>query len=400
MSVNTQLCPVCGSGNLNSFFKVTGVPVNIGILWPDREAAIQCLKGDIHLAFCIACGFITNLMFDPARVEYTQEYDNSLFFSPFYQNYSRSTAVRLIERYALRNKSVIEIGSGKGDFLVLLCELGMNRAVGFDPSFNPASSKVGNIGSVTIIQDYYSEKYSHYKADLVCCRYVFEHLPDPVSFLGMVRRAIGEKKDTVLYFEVPNALYIIRNLSVWDIIYEHCSYFCRNSLSYVFTHCGFSVRSLEELFDAEYLQIEATPGGKEGRAVCLGGEETEEIAEEVAKFKKGFAEKMAAWRKCLNDLKKTGRRTVLWGAGAKGVSFLNMLQVQDEVACVVDINPQKRSMYIPGTGHKILAPGDLRNDPPDVVLIMNHVYGEEIRSQIESLGFSTEILLVDKISDR
>jgi hypothetical protein len=115
---------------------------------------------------------------------------------------------------------------------------------------------------------------------------------------------------------------------------------------------------------------------------------------EVAKFKNGFSEKMVAWRKCLTDLKKNGRRTALWGAGAKGVNFLNMLQVQDEVACAVDINPHKRSMYIPGTGHKILAPGDLVKDPPDVVIIMNRVYVEEIRSQVEGLGFSPEFLLV------
>ena len=44
----------------------------------------------------------------------------------------------LIRRYDLRGKEVIEIGCGKGEFLSLLCEVGDNRGVGFDPADDDA----------------------------------------------------------------------------------------------------------------------------------------------------------------------------------------------------------------------------------------------------------------------
>jgi SAM-dependent methyltransferase len=385
-------CPVCGAGDMKVFFEVAGAPAHIGILWPSREEAVRCPKGDIRLAFCAACGFITNVMFDPVRMEYSQAYDNSLLFSPFYREYARSSAICLIERYDLRNRSVMEIGCGKGDFLALLCELGNNRGVGFDPSFDPVRLETGKTGRITFIRDFYSEKYAACEADLICCRYVFEHIPQPVPFLEAVRRAIGGKRDTVVYFEVPNISFILRGLSGWDIIYEHCSYFGRSSLARVFTACGFAVRRLEETFDGQYLWIEAVPAGKDAGPDVPEEAGRMDIAAEVSHFDAAFREKMAAWSRRLGESERAGRRTVLWGAGAKGVGFLNMLRVRDRIACAVDINPHKRSMHIPGTGHKIVAPGDLVNEPPDAVVVMNRVYLDEIRSRLHGLGLSPELL--------
>ena len=70
-------------------------------------------------------------------MEYTQSYENSLHFSPGFQKFAADLADRLITRYNLRGKDVIDIGCGKGDFLKLICARGGNRGVGFDPSYVP-----------------------------------------------------------------------------------------------------------------------------------------------------------------------------------------------------------------------------------------------------------------------
>lgn len=386
------VCPVCGAKGMTTFFEAPGLPVHIGILWPDRDSAIRCPKGDVRLAHCSGCGFVTNLSFDPAQMKYSRAYDNSLLFSSLYREYARSSAMRLVERYDLRNKTVVEIGCGKGDFLALVCELGNNRGVGFDPSFDPDRFEGGAGGRVAFVQDFYSERYSGIEADLVVCRYVFEHIPDPASFLRDIRRAIGRRRGTVVHFEVPNLSFILRNLSAWDIMYEHCSYFGRLSLSRVFEGCGFSVRIIEETFDGQYLQIEAAPGGTPGGKGLPGAPEVRETAKETADFGTGVREKIAQWRDRLEGLRRAGRRTAIWGAGAKGVGFLNLLDAKDAVAYAVDVNPYKRAMHVPGTGHRIVAPGDLRDDPPDAVIVMNPIYLEEIRGQVERLGIESEFL--------
>ncbi len=225
-------CPICGSGDCRSFFEIGQVPVNVCVQWATRREAIDCPKGHIDLFFCGNCGFIWNAAFDASRLDYTQAYENSLFFSPLYQEYSTKLAQRLIDRYNLRGKDVIDIGCGKGDFLFLLSRLGNSRGTGFDTSYEGADGAVDE--RVTIVRDLYSKKYAGYKADLICSRYVFEHIEQPAAFLRTIREAIGDERDTVVYFEVPNVSLILRDLSVWDIIYEHCSYFGMSSLRYVF----------------------------------------------------------------------------------------------------------------------------------------------------------------------
>jgi 2-polyprenyl-3-methyl-5-hydroxy-6-metoxy-1,4-benzoquinol methylase len=168
--------------------------------------------------FCHQCGFITNSAFDPALLSYTEEYDNTLHCSSFFQGYINDLAKSLIERYDLHGKELIEIGCGSGDFLRILCELGNNRGVGFDPGLSNEHAFHERMGQVTFIKDFFSEQYVHYRPDFICSRLVLEHIPDPMQFLGMLRRAIGERLNTVFFCEVPNVFYILRDLSVWDIV--------------------------------------------------------------------------------------------------------------------------------------------------------------------------------------
>ena len=74
-------------------------------------------------------------------------------------------------------------------------------------------------------------------------------------------------------------------------------------------------------------------------------------------------------------------RVAIWGAGSKGVAFLTTLGVRSEVAFAVDINPHKHGFFMPGTGHEVVGPERLREAPPDVVVVMNPIYVEEIRRQ-------------------
>lgn len=218
-------CVVCDSLDIEIFIEIPQVPVHCNVLYSTREEAVGTPKANIWLGFCGSCGHIYNYAFDPDKLDYTQNYENSLHFSPRFQEYARSLANRLIERHNLYDKDIIEIGCGSGDFLKLMCEMGGNRGVGFDPSSAPNWSPNTDNAVVTFIQDFYSERYASYKADLICCRHVLEHIQFPRDFLSDVRQAIDESLNTLVFFEVPNVLFTLKDLSIWDLIYENCSYF-------------------------------------------------------------------------------------------------------------------------------------------------------------------------------
>lgn len=88
------------------------------------------------------------------------------------------------------------------------------------------------------------------------------------------------------------------------------------------------------------------------------------------------------------------RQIVVWGAGAKGVMFLNLLRVSAGagVDWVVDINPRKQGHFVPLMGQRIVGPDYLLENPPDLVVVMNPEYEREIRGTIESMGIRCEVM--------
>ena len=78
------------------------------------------------------------------------------------------------------------------------------------------------------------------------------------------------------------------------------------------------------------------------------------------------------------------------------VNGLNWYALQEAswVQNVVDINTRKQGRYVAGTGHRITAPETLQLSAPDIVIVMNAAYMDEIRLRLESLGIAPEILVV------
>ena len=253
---NAVQCIVCGSTRIERLISLDDVPIHCNVLWPTREEARRAPHGDLQLGFCTVCGHVFNTAFDPALMEYTQEYENSLHFSQRFQSYAEGLAERLVQRYGVRDKNVIDIGCGKGDFLALLCSLGNNRGTGFDPSYEPEHMRSPSADRMTIVRDFYSPEYSSYKADLITCRHVLEHIQHPREFVETVSRSIGGRTATILFFEVPNVLYTLRDMGIWDLIYEHCSYFSGCSLSRLFMESGFTVLDQSELYEGQFLGID------------------------------------------------------------------------------------------------------------------------------------------------
>ncbi len=322
-------------------------------------------------------------------MDYSQVYENSLHFSPRFQQFAETLAAELVNRHDLHDKNILEISCGKGDFLTLLCQLGNNQGYGFDPSYVGDAVVEAGGGRVTFIKDFYSEEYQSYPADFLCCRHTLEHIEQPPTFLQMIRNTIGNRQLSV-YFEVPNALFTLRDLAIWDIIYEHCGYFSQDSLQRLFTLNGFSVLDVQPTYEGQFLYIEATPIATTD--VAHLSEKPTTLATDIRDFAERYAAKIHAEADRLAQIKAAGQKAVIWGAGSKGITYLNMLQTAGTIEYAVDLNVRKQGMYITGTGQQIVAPAFLQEYQPDVVIVMNPIYLDEIRQMLESLGVNAELV--------
>ncbi|HWR26610.1 MAG TPA: class I SAM-dependent methyltransferase, partial [candidate division Zixibacteria bacterium] len=301
-----SMCPVCGSSDIDVFLDIIDVPVHCNLLWETRNNALRAPKSNISLTFCENCEHIFNIAFNPDLMEYTQQYENSLYFSKFFQSYAYESAARLINTYDLHGKEIIEIGCGKGEFLKMLCEMGGNQGVGFDPSYEMVEQTMNTDSEITFIKDFYSERYSDYSADFICCRQVLEHIQYPHDFLINLRKSIGNKSNTVIFFEVPNVDFTLKDLGIWDLIYEHRSFFSKNSLVHLVNSCGFSTCNLIETFSGQFLCIEAVPDKFANQEIKY----SKNMKFNVEKFTERFWDKIEIWQKKVKMFEQSGQRVV------------------------------------------------------------------------------------------
>jgi SAM-dependent methyltransferase len=385
-------CRACGGGRLEVFYEQERVPVHSCRLVETREEALAFPTGTLRLAFCPTCGFVGNVAFEPGLQDYGIAYEETQSFSPTFQAFARELAADWVERHDLRGKTVVEIGCGKGDFLRLLCDAGVARAVGVDPSAYEERLGARYRDRIEVIRELYGPPHAALPADALVCRHTLEHIADVAGFVSLLADG-ARRQDAIVLFDLPDLLRVLREGAFWDLYYEHCSYFSAGSLARLFRRTGLDVLRLERAYDDQYLVLEARPG--EGTGAVLPLEETPaELAAEVRAFSAAVAASLARWRGLLAEAQAAGRRVAVWGAGSKAVAFLTRLAAGGEVAVAVDVNPYKQDKYLAGTGHRVVAPERLRDVRPDLVVAMNAVYVDEIRGALAVLGLDPEVVAV------
>lgn len=388
-------CPSCGHRGLSVFYQIHDVPVHSCLMLPNREEALNFPCDNLLLGFCDRCGFITNIAFDSKWTAYDSNYEDQQSFSPTFNQFALDLANYLIAKYDLYNKDIVEIGCSKGDFLLLLCELGNNRGVGIDPSAIPGRVESQAARRVLFIQDYYGEHHAQYVGDFICCRHTLEHIPSTAHFLKTVRRSIGDRLDPVVCIEIPDTVRVLEELAFEDIYYEHCSYFTPGSLARLFRACGFEVIDLYRVYGDQYLLIEARPISVSSQRIHPLEETVEETLQTVRDFASRIEDKLSQWKHNLEQLKIEGRRVAIWGSGSKCVAFLTTLNMADAIEYVVDINPHRHGKFIPGVGKQIMSPASLQEYRPDRVIVMNSIYRKEIQQQLNQLGLMPEVVTLD-----
>jgi SAM-dependent methyltransferase len=367
------------------------VPVHQNLLMRDQAAATHIPRGDLDLVVCEDCGFIFNRAFDPRKLMYGEDYENTQACSASFVEYLDGLVRRMIEKQNVRDCHVVEVGCGNGLFLrkLVAYDGAGNRGYGFDPSYRGAESELD--GRLKFSARYYDSECADVPADVIVCRHVIEHVPRPLQMLADIRKALALTPKARIFFETPCVEWILANLVVWDFFYEHCSYFSAASLATAFQVAGFEVQSVQHVFEGQYLWLEATLP----KTAPLVDRRPGSVVAQAQRFAQAEAKLTEDWGQKIRTLAAKGKVGV-WGAGAKGVTFANLIDGSQQLLdCVVDLNPLKQGHYVPGTGHPIVSYQALTVRGVSTAILMNPNYREENLALLRAAR--ADVRLIDQL---
>jgi hypothetical protein len=390
MSTSQPTCPVCDSSSVEIFLQRKSVPVHQNLVIDNQDEARGITRGDLAMTCCHRCGFVFNASFEPDKLSYNAYYDNTQTHSQLFNDYVDGLIHYLIHEHSVHQCKIIEVGCGKGTFLrKLIQQAPSNTAIGFDPTYDGPDVILD--GRVEFKKVFYGAEYAHMPADIIVCRHVIEHIKHPVEFLRTIRAALTSSPHAKIFFETPCVDWILRHQVIWDFFYEHCSIFTESSLTTAFEIAGFTVQNSRRVFEGQYLWIEASPAANS---------ETKTIdynPSSIRDMSHAFAAKddilYKRWKTKIQELVTLGKVAV-WGAGAKGVTFANLIDPDALFFdCIIDVNPHKQGKFLPGSGHQILSFQLAFDRGIRYAILMNPNYQDEIFHLLKESGiFSVELI--------
>jgi SAM-dependent methyltransferase len=386
-------CRFCGTP-LSAVFADLGMsPLANSYLAPEQVNAMEPFY-PLRALVCEKCLLVQLEEFEtPERIFSDYAYFSS--YSSSWLEHSRRYVDQMVERLGLNGGShVVEIASNDGYLLQFFHERQI-PVLGIEPAANVAKVALQK-GIPTLVEFFGRETARSIEgesaADLLLGNNVLAHVPDLNDFVGGMKVLL--KPGGVITMEFPHLMRLIEE-NQWDTIYhEHFSYFSFLTASRVFEAHGL------RLFDVQEL---TTHGGSLRIFGCHADDETKpesEAAHELRERERtagyqeldtylGYGRRVEADKRqiitFLVGLKEQGLRVVGYGAPAKGNTLLNYCGIgRDFLEYTCDLNPHKQGHFLPGSHIPIRSPDALKEDKPDVVLILPWNIKDEI---IEQLSF-------------
>jgi SAM-dependent methyltransferase len=384
-------CRFCDAPVDSVFADLGTSPLANSYIPPERTNSMEPFY-PLRALVCRRCFLVQLEEFEtPQQIFSDYAYFSS--YSSSWLEHSRRYTEQMVERLGLgRESHVVEIASNDGYLLQFFHELQI-PVLGIEPAANVAKMALQK-GIPTLVEFFGQETARSLAresaADLLVGNNVLAHVPDLNDFVEGMRILL--KAGGVITMEFPHLMRLIGQ-NQWDTIYhEHFSYFSFLTVGRVFEAHGL------RLFDVEELP---THGGSLRIYGCHADdqEKTESPAavellerERAAGFETletylGYSPRVEADKRqilsFLIDLKEQGLRVVGYGAPAKGNTMLNYCGVRrDFIEYTCDLNPHKQGHFLPGSHIPIRSPDVIREERPDVVLILPWNLKEEIAEQL------------------
>ncbi len=208
----------------------------------------------------------------------------------------------------------------------------------------------------------------HGLADLMLVRHVLEHAHDPVAFLSAVRTLV--KPGGYLLFEMPDCTKFIKACDYSFIWEEHITYFGAQTLKAFVGGAGLGI---QETIAYPYPLEDSLIGVVKNASPISAGKRGEDALDALLSdgriFARRYPELRAQLQSLLGAWQQAGKRVAIFGAGHLAAKFANLYSLENLIDCIIDDNPHKQDLLMPGSRLAILGSAALESRAIDFCLL-------------------------------
>lgn len=212
---------------------------------------------------------------------------------------------------------------------------------------------------------------------VIVVRHLLEHsnsVPKTMAFLKAWAAAGG-----YLILEVPDSEQTFKDLDFGTVWEEHVCYFTEFTLGRAFVP-----------FDTDLMDVIRYPYTLEDCLVAIVAcrpaaaplpNDPVRLRQELAlgtNFKAGWQPLAARCQQALQQVRDSGGTTVIFGAGHRAATFVNLLGLEKLISCVIDDDPRKAGLYLPGCQLPIFTSAHLHADRPALCLLAASPDSEQV----------------------
>ena len=324
-----------------------------------------------------------------------EEYAYFSSFSSTWIQHVQNYVNMMIKKFVFDEKNlVIEIASNDGYLLQFFKEKNI-PILGIEPAVNVA--KVAKDKGIPTLIKFFSTNTANElrregkNADLIIGNNVLAHVPNLNDFVKGLKILL--KPTGIITLEFPHLLQLIQKNQFDTIYHEHFSYFSLVTARKIFSFHELTIFDVEEIpthggslriyvKHSEYDDISINE-----RVSILLEKEKQYGLENISTYT-NFIKNVDAVKKKLheffNGARDSGKKIVCYGAAAKGNTLLNYCNIGNNfIDYVVDQNPYKQGLFLPGTHIPIKNPDEIQKTKPDYVVIIPWNLKDEIMEQMK-----------------
>ena len=213
-------------------------------------------------------------------------------------------------------------------------------------------------------------------ADVLLVRHILEHASRPLEFMEALK--ILTTPNGYVVIEVPDCSRAMDGCDYTTIWEEHTLYYTPDTFRHGLTLAAFDVVRAENYpypFENSLVAIAKSNGHAGG--VALPAAAIARERERGLAFGRSFSGYRDKVRRFLAEHRRRRGPIALFGAGHLACTWVSVFGVEDDIECIIDDNPNKRGLYMPGSKLPIVGSAALLDRHISLCLLSLNPIGEE-----------------------